>query len=172
MGKLMQAPPLTRSRVADLDDEDMEADSDYEDELLGLLARLEHLREGLAAAVAARRPAEALERAMDLMGQVKQFSGRHFPFAGPEVRDALARAADFHAAFEPLRSPTPSPTDEAARHALTRRCYTTLCDAVLAFFVAFTNRFPTSRAARGWVEVAATYAADLKRTTREAIPSA
>ena len=62
------------------------------------------------------------------------------------------------------------PGEEEARQAVTRRCFNALCEAVLAYFTAFTSRFPTSRAARGWVEVAATFAADLKRSVRDPIP--
>ena len=50
-----------------------------------------------------------------------------------------------------------------------QRCLSTLIDTALAYFVAFTNRFPTSRAARPWVEVAATFLAELKPLAREPI---
>ena len=115
MGKLMQAPHgPARSWPAVAEDDDLEADSDFEDELFGLLARLEHQREGLAFATAGRKPVQAVEKAVDLLGHVTQFSSRHFPFAGPEVRDAFARAGEFHAALELLRT-SATPTNDPAR---------------------------------------------------------
>jgi hypothetical protein len=168
MGTLMQMPhgPAQSSLVLD-QDEDLDDTGDYEDQLLSLMGRLEHQREGLALAVAARRQVQSLTRASEMMGYVSEFSGRHFPFAGPEMRDAMSRAAEFRAALEPLREPGHNFGDEAARQAVIQRCFTALCDALFAYFFAFTNRFPTSRAARGWVEVAATFIADLKRTVRD-----
>lgn len=167
MGKVMTAPHGFGRTHPPPEDDDAQADSDFEDELIGLLARLEHAREALAWAAADRRVAQAVSRAAEMMDHVTDFSARHFPFAGPELRDGFARAAEFRAALEPLREPRPAAADGAARQALTARCFTALCDAVLAYFAAFTNRFPTSRAARGWVEVAATFAAELKRTARD-----
>lgn len=168
MGTLMQLPqgPAQSTSVLD-EDEDQDDAGDYEDQLLALMGRLEHQRELLAAAVGARRPAQALTRVSEMMSQVSEFSGRHFPFAGPEMRDAMTRAAEFRATLEPLREPGHNVGEAAARQAVILRCYTALCDALFAYFYAFTNRFPTSRAARGWVEVAATFIADLKRTVRD-----
>jgi hypothetical protein len=155
-----------------LDDDDLDDAGDYEDQLIGLMARLEHLREGLVAAIAARRAGQALTRCVELMTLVSEFANRHFPFAGPEMRDALARAGEFQGALSALREPGKGPADDPARLTLTRRCFTAMNEAALAYFVAFTSRFPTSRAARGWVEVAATFSADLKRTVRDVAPSA
>ena len=172
MGKPMQMPPMsTRPGSAVLDDEDQDDSGDYEDQLIGLMARLEHQREGLAASVAARRQAQALSRSGEMIGLVSEFANRHFPFAGPEMRDALGRASEFQGALDALRESSKSTIEEVARVALSRRCYSALTESMLAYFVAFTSRFPTSRAARGWVELAATFSADLKRTVRDAEPN-
>jgi hypothetical protein len=168
MGMSIQAP----AGLDFLDEEDADDAGDYEDQLIGLMSRLEHLREGVATALAARRQSQALARSGELMSLVGEFANRQFPFAGPEMRDALARAGEFQGALGALRDPGKGPTDETARQTLTRRCFTAMNEAVLAFFVAFTSRFPTSRAARGWVEVAATFSADLKRTVRDLGPNA
>jgi hypothetical protein len=170
MSKLIQLPNGSGwPRPAVPEEEKLDAEGDYEDQLIGLLARLDHVREGLASAVAARRPALAMTRAGELMGHLTAFGNRHFPFAGPEVRDALARVAEFKGGLDLLREPGRA-GEEDARQAVTRRCFAALCESVLAYFTAFTNRFPTSRAARGWVEVAATFAADLKRSVRDPVP--
>jgi hypothetical protein len=168
MGMSIQAP----AGLDFLDEEDADDAGDYEDQLIGLMSRLEHLREGVATALAARRLSQALSRSGELMSLVGEFANRQFPFAGPEMRDALARAGEFQGALGALREPGKGPADETARLTLTRRCFTAMNEAVLAYFVAFTSRFPTSRAARGWVEVAATFSADLKRTVRDLAPNA
>ena|SRR5262245_3544007 len=167
MGMSIQAP----AGLDFLAEEEADDAGDYEDQLIGLMSRLEHLREGLVASIAARRVGQALTGSGELMSLVGEFANRHFPFAGPEMRDALARAGEFQGALSALREPGKGPADDTIRLTLTRRCFTAMNEAVLAYFVAFTSRFPTSRAARGWVEVAATFSADLKRTVRDATPT-
>ena len=174
MGRPIQLPAVANMGpgVEVLDDDDLDDAGDYEDQLIGLMSRMEHLREGLATALSTRRASQALTRSGELMTLVSEFANRHFPFAGPEMRDALARSGEFQGALCALREPVKGPADDAARVTLTRRCFTAMNEAVLAYFVAFTSRFPTSRAARGWVELAATFSADLKRTVRDATPIA
>jgi hypothetical protein len=148
----------------DADEQDAEQ---FEDELFGLLAHVEHLREGLAESWPAR-PAVAAVLAGELMDRVSAFAAEHCPLGpGPEGAEAHARQADFQAAWRTVqkgvRVAGPRPPDGGAA----RRCWTTLYDAVFAHFVVFTSRFPTSRSARGWVEVAATFVTELKRTLRD-----
>jgi len=169
MSKLMQLPHTgARVRPEAPKNDNSEPKGDYEDQLIGLLARMDHVREGLASAVGSRRPGVAVSRAVELMNHLTTFANIHFPFAGPEVREALARVTEFQGGVDLLREPS-RPGEEDARKLVTRRCFNALCEGVLAYFTAFTNRFPTSRAARGWVEVAATFAADLKRSVRDPI---
>src|SRR5436190_16780065 len=106
MSKLLQLTHgPTRVRPPASNGDDQEAKGDYEDQLIGLLARLDHVREGLASAVAARRPALAVTRAGELMSHLTVFSNKHFPFAGPEMRDALARTTEFQGGVDLLREP-------------------------------------------------------------------
>jgi hypothetical protein len=97
--------------------------------------------------------------------------------------DAATRGADFSAALAPLRghyqgagirsllgSGGRSGTDATVTPTLARRCFTALHEAVFAYFVVFTSRFSTSRAARQWVEVAAMFAVELKRFAQDPIP--
>jgi hypothetical protein len=147
---------------ADVDEAD-EADDTYEDDLFGLLAHLEYLREGM---VGARLPT-VLALGGELLDQVLAFADRYGPIGSimPGPDPAEVRAADFRAGWKSLREQV---TDAGSKcQAPAGRCYVALYDAVFAYFVIFTNRFPTSRAAHGWVEVAATFVTELKRTLRD-----
>jgi hypothetical protein len=139
------------------DDADAQDADRFEDALFGLLAHLEHLREALAAA----DPAQVPPMVGELMDRVSAFADEQCPLGpGLDGAEAQARLAEFQAAWQAL-------PDQANDAGARRRCFAALYDAVFAHFVVFTGRFPTSRAARGWVEVAATFVTELKRTPRE-----
>jgi hypothetical protein len=141
-----------------------DADDTYESDLITLLGRLEHRRELLVTARAADRPARALDLAEELMADVAEFSARIAPIGGRrELVEATARGKEFATALGQARAREPA---DAAR-----RCYHALYEAVLAYFVVFTNRFPTSKAARGWVEVAAAFVVDLKKLAQDPVPA-
>src|SRR3954471_6898772 len=150
-------PAAAEDPDVDPDDADEQDADQFEDELFGLLAHLEHLREGLAENLPAR-PAVAVVLAGELMDRVSAFAAEQCPLGpGPEGAEALARQTDFQAAWwtwqDEIKAPDPKPPDGGAA----RRCWTLLYDAVFAHFVVFTSRFPTSRSAHGWVEVVATF---------------
>ena len=138
-------------------------DDTYEDDLFGLLAHLEHLREGMVGA----KPSHVLALGSQIVEQVVAFGERYGPIGpllpGPDPTES--RTAEFRAALKPLWVQVKDGGSKAQPAA--GPCYVALYDAVFAYFTAFTNRFPTSRAARGWVEVAATYVTELKRTLRD-----
>ncbi|HKB05185.1 MAG TPA: hypothetical protein VKD90_23370 [Gemmataceae bacterium] len=142
----------------DADDDDDVRDADrFEDALFALLVQLEHLRETLAEAEPARVPPLVGE----LMKRVSAFANENCPLGpGPEGMEAQTRLAEFQSAWKALK-------DQADDPGAARRCFAALYDAVFAHFVVFTSRFPTSRSAHGWVEVAATFVTDLKRTHRD-----
>jgi hypothetical protein len=160
------SPVRPQVPAPDLDDEAddaPEADDTYEDDLFGLLAHLEHLREGM---VGAKVP-QVLAAAREIMDQVVTFAERYASASAlmPGPDPAETKAADFGTVLKPLLEKLKAgPTVSLPP---TGPCYVALYDAVFAYFTQFTNRFPTSRAARGWVEVAATYVTDLKRTLRD-----
>lgn len=154
----------------------------YETELVTLLGRLEHLREGLMAARAANRLSQAITLAEDMMAQVTGFAERH-PYVGTrDVTEAEARAGEFRTWLAHIRDPHgPGPRISAGRGGrgaddgsgadAVRRCFWALYESVVAYFVSFTSRFATSKAARGWVEVAAGFMVDLKRLADEPVPA-
>jgi hypothetical protein len=180
--------PSSWSRLekpAGTSDEIPESDDDYEDALVGLLGRLEHLREGILAAQAAGRPAQVLQLAQELMDLATTFSERYCAFAAVrELDEAGSRRSDFFAALGPLRgqfqgsgvrsllnSGSRSGSDATATQTLARRCLTALHEALFAYFVIFTSRFSTSRAARQWVEVAAMFVVEMKRLAQDPLPN-
>jgi hypothetical protein len=162
-------------------DEQPDFDDVYEDELIGLLCRLDDLRERMAAAQLASRPSQTLQLAQEMLEQVGAFAEQKSPFAaGRDLEEAAARANDFSAAIAPLRgqfqgsgvrslftATARNGSDPTAVQTLARRCFAALYKAVFAYFTIFTSRFSTSRAARSWVEVAAMFSVELRRLTQE-----
>jgi hypothetical protein len=135
----------------------------YEDALFGLLFRVEHLRDGIVATLGHGRPSGALAQASELMEQIVRFAEQHCDLATEaEMAEPAARAVAFRAAIVPFRA--------AQQPALNQvlACLLALYEAVFAAFTVFTNRFTSSRAARGWVEVAAMFVVELKRSIDEA----
>jgi hypothetical protein len=160
--------PQAVAPAADDDDPDADdlADADrYENALFGLLAHVEFLRESLASP---DRPAQVPAVLGELMDRVVGFANGDCPFVPTqEANEAEARLGDFQAAVRALQDQVKDAGAEALSGAPARKCFGALYDAVFAHFVVFTNRFPTSRTACGWVEVAATFVTDLKRTLRD-----
>jgi hypothetical protein len=135
----------------------------YEDALFGLLFRVEHLRDGIVATLANKRLGPAQTLASELMDQVARFADEHCDLATEtEMAEPAVRAADFRATIVPARAAPQLTYNQVLA------CLTALHEAVLAAFIVFTNRFPDSHFARGWVEVAATFIVELKRSIQEA----
>jgi hypothetical protein len=162
---MLHGPGTPPKPQAAAPDPDVDADDDadlrdadrFEDALFALLVQTEHLRETLAAAGPARLPPLVGE----LMKRVSTFANENCPLGpGPEGMEAQTRLDDFQSAWQAFK-------DQADDPGAARRCFAALYDAVFAHFVVFTSRFPTSRAARGWVEVAATFVTEIKRTYRD-----
>lgn len=138
--------------------------NDYEDALIGLLFRVEHLRDGIFANLTNGRPAGAVALSGELLDHVARFADEHCELATEaEMAEPAARAGAFREFIAPLRT-NPQPTLQQVCV-----CLTALHEAVFAAFVAFTNRFPTSRSGWGWVEVAAIFTVEFKRSIDEAL---
>jgi hypothetical protein len=168
-GTPLKPPPAAPDE--DPEDAEDQADADrYEDALFGLLVHLEHLRESLASPDRPAQVPAALGEVMDRVGAFAQESCPFVPTA--EATEAEARLAEFRADLKSFQDELKEAGARALAADKARKCYVALYDAVFAHFVVFTNRFPTSRTARGWVEVAATFVTDLKRTLRDLAPAA
>jgi hypothetical protein len=180
----LHGPGWRQPQPIGVDDEDEEDDA-YENELVCLLGRMEQMRDGLAMAREGRRTAQAFAFANDLMEQVIAFADNFCANrCSEELNDAVMRVSEFYGVLKPLRDLSlgsnvrsllgmgnRSNVAAEPQQAKVRLCFNALYAAVFAYFVAFTNRFPTSRAARPWVEVAATFVVDFKRTLRDPQPS-
>jgi hypothetical protein len=164
-----------------VESERAEMETDFEDDLIALLCRLEHLREKMVAARAAHRLPQMLALAVELIDDVKDFSHQNCGFStDKELDEARRRAKDFSASMSQLREnapifpaapafgPTRSNETSAPMDMMSvRRSFAAMHDAVMNFFIVFTNRFPSSLSARSWVDVAATFLVELKHLTQE-----
>lgn len=147
-------------RAEAVDDPDL--DPDFEDELIALLGELDYLREGMVAARSAKNVPQTLALAAEFMKQVSEFSDRNCTFTtNREIDEAARLAKDFRSGLAVLRE------KGQFEPSAVRRCFAALQDAVANYFIVFTDRFPSSRAARPWVEVAATFLVELKYLTRD-----
>jgi hypothetical protein len=154
-------------------------DEDFELDLVALLGHLDHLRDGIEAAHTACRPAQSLKLAEDFADQLTAFAERFELSTGRDLDQAYAGIADFRAAVPLLHEKVQGSGvrsllgiagragDAEALRPVADKCFTALYNATVAFFVTFTNRFSTSKAARGWVEVAASFVVELKNLTRD-----
>ena len=132
-----------------------------------------------------RRLSQLLALAVELVDDVKVFAHRNCGFSTDKEKDeATRRAKDFSSGASQLREPVPlftgmpppglsgrpdssAPVDQMS----VRRCFAALHDAMLNYFIVFTNRFPSSESARSWVDVAATFLVDLKLITQDPMPA-
>lgn len=139
-----------------------ELDPDFEDELVALLGELEFLREGMVAARDAKKVPQTLTLAAEFLRQVSEFSDRNCAFTtNREIDEATRLAKDFRSGLAVQRE------RGQFEPAGVRRSFAAFQEAVANYFVVLTDRFPSSRSARRWVEVAATFLVELKHFTRE-----
>src|SRR5947208_4212258 len=91
--------PAAEDPDVDPDEADAQDADRLEDALFGLLAHVEHLREGLAAALPGK-PALAAVLVGELMDRVSAFANEHSPLGpGLDGAEAEARVTDFQAAW-------------------------------------------------------------------------
>jgi hypothetical protein len=139
-----------------------ELDPDFEDELVALLGELDYLRERMDAARTAKKVPQTLTLAAEFMTQVAEFSDRNCAFtSNREIDEATRFAKEFRSGLAVLRE------KEHFDPSAVRRCFASFHEAVVNYFIVFTDRFPSSRSARPWVDVAATFLVELKRFTRD-----
>lgn len=154
-------------------DESLDSDMDFEYELIAFLGHLELLREGMAAARLTNRSGQLVGIAQTFSDTLAAFVEKHCAFASSrETEDASNRAAECRGALAQLREQIQeSGRIQPHSSLLVQRFLNTLVESVIAYFVVFTSRFSTSRSARPWVEVAATFVAELKQLARDPVPT-
>lgn len=146
----------------------------FEDELIWLLSRLEHMRSRLETLRINGRLKPLLDLSAEFVDLVVAFSDEHCAFAvGRDVDEAAARVKDFRLSFttlcERLESTNENGTTlpDPAIQSQFKRCFAAIQDGTVAFFTVFVGRFSTSRAALPWVEAAASFIVELKKLTRD-----
>ena len=163
------------------------SEEDFEDHLIALLGQLDYLREGMLAARDGGRTPQVLEQALQFMRLIAEFCELRCPFStGREMDDAIIRTKQFFATISNLDIPSQGGSSKsrfgaagkngsavvAVENSPAHACFAAMHDAVSAYFIVFTNRFPTSRSACAWVDVAATFLVELKQLTSNPIVSA
>jgi len=142
--------------------DESELDPDFEDELVALLCEVDYLREGMEAARMAKKVPQTLALAAEFMNQVSEFSDRNCAFTtNREIDEATRFTKEFRSFLAVLRE------KEHFDPSAVRRCFASFYEAIVNYFIVFTDRFPSSRSARPWVDVAATFLVELKRITRD-----
>jgi hypothetical protein len=153
--------------------------SDWQPQLITMLAELEHLLTSLEGKRLSADAAFILPRVESMVHAAEELAGRT-TFANnlmAEQTEAIARAGQyFMLAVELQKKPTsglksfwasltgntPTTPAPAVREALVAAV-----DALNAYFALFTSRFGSSKAASGWVDAASTFLAEFRRLTRE-----
>lgn len=150
-----------------------EPEPDLEDELITLLGELEMLREGMVGARNARWTSQLLNLGEKLIDLVAAFTEKRCPFVVSRDREeATARTSEFHTAVAKLRVEMAESSSTAKSELATvGQSLSMLVEAMTGYFAVFTNRFPTSRAARPWVEAAATFLAEFRQLCRSPLGS-
>lgn len=149
----------------------------WQDDLLDLLAGLEHARGILAGRRLAADGAVVLAVVEQMVQDAEGLAGRTaFPDSAEDAQtEALAKAGAFVTALAGLRpaktglmaNVRASWSKEKLPVAAVRECLAAGYEALNAYFALFTDRFKSSKAARGWVDAASAFLADLKSDLRD-----
>lgn len=139
--------------------------------LIGFLARLEAIRIDLESrrlntdVALIIEAAESLVLSADDLQRQTVFADESHSAQG----DAIGKAGEFYATVGTLRRNVLKGqyrTSVAARTMALRECLTAAIDALHTYFILFTEHYPSSQAARGWVDAASTFLVELKTTVK------
>lgn len=151
----------------------------WQSALAGLLARLEHLRSGMIGRRLAADAGWLLDRVEAMVVAVEDLARvTHFPAKlAPAAGEAVARAGMFvssaHAVRDGLRKGLFRSVLTALSRAsvpsaapAVRNCLESAGEAINGYFTLFTEKYPSSLAARNWVDAASGFLADYKQLVR------
>ncbi|MFO0851419.1 MAG: hypothetical protein U0871_23105 [Gemmataceae bacterium] len=148
----------------------------WQDDLLDMLAGLEHSR-GLLAGRRVADGAVVLAVIEQMVQDAEGLAGKtEFPDSAEDAQtEAVAKAGAFVTALTGLRpakaglmaNMRASWSKDKLPAAAVRECLTAGHEALNAYFALFTDRFKSSKAARGWVDAASAFLADLKADIRD-----
>lgn len=149
----------------------------WQDDLLDMLAGLEHARGMVAGRRLAADGAVVLAVIEQMVQDAEGLAGRtEFPDSAEDAQtEAVAKAGAFVTALTGLRpakaglmaNMRASWSKDKLPATAVRECLTAGHEALNAYFALFTDRFKSSKAARGWVDAASAFLADLKADIRD-----
>jgi hypothetical protein len=153
--------------------------SDWQSNLIGLLARLEYLRTEMTGRRLTDDAGHLLDVAEMMVLAVEDLA-RRTPFPDDTAAaqaEAVGRAGAFFAAAAALKRPQAKGLFRSVLAAFkddpksvsgraVRDCLTAAVEALHSYFSLFTERFPSSTTARGWVDAASSFLAELKQEVR------
>ncbi|HVK19394.1 MAG TPA: hypothetical protein VM533_20840 [Fimbriiglobus sp.] len=152
----------------------------WQSALAGLLARLEHHRAGMIGRRLAADAGLLLDRAEAMVVAVEDLArGTTFPAKlTPAVGEAVARAGMFVSAAQEVREELKQGLVRSVLTALSRaavpsaapavrNCLESAGEALNGYFTLFTEKYPSSLAARGWVDAASGFVADYRQLVRD-----
>lgn len=154
-------------------------DRDWQTHLVELLARLEHHRLQLVGTRLGPDADAILDRCEALV-QLAENLARKTPFAesaSAAQMDAMAKAGAVYVFVNDARRPAGRglfqsvlsrfAADDTTQGPHVREAVGLTVDALHAYCLLFTGRYPSSLAARGWVDAASAFLADFKQMRRD-----
>jgi hypothetical protein len=177
---MTRAEPLSTPDEADRTPPPMLDVRPWQSALAGLLARLEHHRAGMTGRRLATDAGWLLDRAEAMVIAVEDLA-RETTFPAkltPAVGEAVARAGLFVSAAQEVREGLKQGLVRSVLTALSRaavpsaapavrHCLEVAGEALNGYLTLFTDKYPSSLAARGWVDAASGFLADYKQLVRE-----
>ncbi|WP_020470746.1 hypothetical protein [Zavarzinella formosa] len=176
----LQLPPVVNPAKQP---EDTLVNDSFELALMTLLANLEYLRQEMEHNSEQHQPTKALAKAEEMLEDLVKFADEQkLPQISASIREATAQVGRFYEILAPVRDQfqeggfrkffglgglgrkLPKTDGRQEQYA---RCLESVNEATLQYFIAFTEHFSCSKAARPWVETAAGFLADLKRVIRD-----
>jgi hypothetical protein len=152
----------------------------WQSSLAGLLARMEHIRSEMAGRRLSADAGWLLDRAEAMVLAAEELArATAFParLARAEA-DAVARTGVFISTAHGVRDGLKRGLFRSVLTALSRAtipsvapavrdCLETAGEALNGYFTLFTEKYPSSLAARGWVDAASAFLTDYRQLTRE-----
>jgi hypothetical protein len=152
----------------------------WQSALAGLLARLEHHRAGMADRRLAADAGWLLDRAEAMVIAVEDLARETTfpPKLAPAEGEAVARAGVFVSKAHKVRDGLKQGLFRSVLTALSRAavpsaapavrsCLESAGEALNGYFTLFTEKYPSSLAARGWVDAASGFVADYRQLVRD-----
>jgi hypothetical protein len=152
----------------------------WQSALAGLLARLEHHRSGMTGRRLAADAGWLLDRAEAMVVAVEDLARETTfpPKLAPAEGEAVARAGLFVSKANKVRDGLKQGLFRSVLTALSRAavpsaapavrsCLESAGEALNGYFTLFTEKYPSSLAARGWVDAASGFVADYRQLVRD-----